>query len=93
MTSRINLPADLTEEDALAVVTELQHRFGWTGTFFTRKDARAFYGRELTDEQWDDLSCSADWAAVEDLLNERGYDMCCDAVDTVLNNSPSVVNF
>lgn len=79
--STINL--DLTNDEAVSLLTKLREVFGWEGTEFQRVDVEDRLGRPLTDEEWENVqdnyfwykgitesACEGGWAAIENLIND-----------------------
>lgn len=77
----------LTEDEAFRVFSEMQTKFGWTGTIFTRGDVEGMLEQydpihdgetinEFTDEQWDDFSSNKNWYRYcPEYLTEKGWDI------------------
>jgi hypothetical protein len=87
----------LTEDEALRVFSEMQAKFGWAGTVFTRgdvegmlenneynvtEDGEPIIGRSFTDEQWIDFTNNKDWYRyVPEWMAEQGWDIVQDVLN------------
>ncbi len=97
-----SLPS-LTEDEGLTVFWELQRKFGWSGTVFTRADAEQewqnaqydettglTFDDPMPDEVWDLVVGSWEWRkGIPEMLCERGWPLVFDAVFNAVHNDLS----
>lgn len=89
---------NLTEDDAMTVVTRIFSTFGFAGTYFTRGDAETAWQNwceangedstgEMPDEVWNEITLSSVWRKwLPDTLVERGWDLVHDAVTDAMEH-------
>lgn len=75
----------MDEDEAFMVVHVLEERFGWAGTFFTRRDAETQWDglseQPFTDQMWDELRNSREWRrTVPSAMTEDGWESVAHAV-------------
>jgi len=75
----------MTEDQAIDMVIELERRFGWSATIITRRDVEDRVSRKMTDDQWQTLTSSRQWQRhVADAMWEGVGDAVFQAVEDVL---------
>lgn len=88
----------LTEDQAMKLFWEMQNRFGWSGTVFTRYDAEQEWQNlqfdpatgltsdaSLPEDTWEEIQNDWYWSrGIPDLLVERGWEMVSMAVDSAM---------
>lgn len=87
------LPADFTEDDAIALFAVFSLRYGWAGGFYTRTDARNEWEMQaewaewesdepavFDDAAWDRVKATAWWRKVLGGVNEDDLDALTEAV-------------
>lgn len=62
--------ADSREDLALELVMELENRFNWAVTMFTRKDVETLLGRELAHEEWQEVQRTHAWRDTSSIMLE-----------------------
>ena len=76
---------DLTEQEALVLLTNLDERFGWSSLALTRDSVEHIFGRKLTDEDWDELRYSDEWHPnLGNLIYDGAVALVIDSVRKVL---------
>lgn len=79
------LSEDLTEQDALVLLTDLDKRFGWSSLALTRDSVEHIFSHKLTDEEWDELRYSDEWHPnLGNLIYDGAVALVIDAVLKVL---------
>jgi hypothetical protein len=78
------LPKDLTEDQAIDILIQLDQSFGWVSTVVNRETAEYAVG-ELTDDQWNRLRSSREWNNhLSDAINEGLIEVISEVVNRAL---------
>lgn len=74
---------DLNEDEALGLLNDIRHAFGWIGTEFTRGDVETTMDMwKLTDEDWDKIQETDAWSRrMGEAMIEVGWDYISYAVE------------
>ena len=88
---------NITESEAIMLHHRFARHFGWSGSFFTRKDAEQEWQAQtetadpMPDDMWDAITHQYEWAtAMPDLMTECGYEQVWQAVTAAIKaNSES----
>lgn len=78
---------DLQESEALTVFYDLQRKFGWAGTIFTRGDAEGEWGNlfpdtpDMPDDVWEAIQSTWAWKQGLSEANDDALDLVRDAVE------------
>ena len=64
-------PTD-AEAAAIKLVVKLAARFDWAGTYWTRQDVEEVADRDLTDEEWAQVTDTWDWNNAYSTVAESG---------------------
>lgn len=81
---------NLTEADAFSVLHEMQKRFGWTGTMFTRDDVEQEWRAKnetddnMPDDIWEEIRDGWWWRkGITDMMISQGWEGVAEAVNEI----------
>ena len=64
------------ESAAMRNVWDIEQAFGWAGTFMTRGDVESQLGRDLTDDEWEQVQGSWEWRkGIQEQMVQTGFEL------------------
>lgn len=64
------------ENAAMRNVWDIEREFGWAGTFMTRGDVESQLGRDLTDNEWEQVQGSWEWRkGIQEQMVQTGFEL------------------
>lgn len=72
----------MSDDDALLLILDTMRKHDFTGFVLTRRDVETEAGRDLTDEEWKEVTRTAAWRKGGSAIAELGgFDIVIDAIN------------